>query len=72
MDTRGAFYCIELMKDGPNVTLSIDGLPLFSWTDDGNTGPLVGGGCIGFRQMAPSCGKEQETRGAGARIEIHY
>ena len=53
VDARGAFYHIELVKDGPKVSFSIDNLPLFSWTDDGTTGPVVGGGRIGFRQMAP-------------------
>ncbi|ETS83155.1 hypothetical protein PFICI_05031 [Pestalotiopsis fici W106-1] len=58
VDARGAFYRIEVVKDGRDVKFGIEGLPLFSWTDDGddakeNTGPVVGGGRIGFRQMAP-------------------
>lgn len=54
-DTRGAFYRIEVVKDGKSVKFSIDGLELFEWTDeeDAPTGPVVEGGRIGFRQMAP-------------------
>lgn len=55
-DAKGAFYKIEVVKDGGHVRFGIEGLPLFSWTDDGEggkTGPVVGGGRIGFRQMAP-------------------
>lgn len=58
VDAKGAFYTIEVIKDGKDVKFGIDGLPLFSWTDDGEegeakTGRIVQGGRIGFRQMAP-------------------
>jgi len=70
VDARGAFYRIELVKDGADVRFSIDGLELFRWHDDGravpesasgsvgtgtvsDTGPRVGAGRIGFRQMSP-------------------
>lgn len=55
VDARGAYYRIEVVKDEKSVKFSIDGLELFKWTDeeDGTTGPAVGGGRIGFRQMAP-------------------
>jgi hypothetical protein len=47
-------YRIELAKCGPRIRLTIDDLPIFDWTDDGRTyGPLLGGGRIGMRQMAP-------------------
>ncbi|WP_337062089.1 DUF1961 family protein [Kineococcus sp. G2] len=46
-------YRLQLVKDGPHVSFSIDGLELLRWTDDGSTGPAVGGGRVGFRQMAP-------------------
>ncbi|MFF1382101.1 DUF1961 family protein [Arthrobacter sp. NPDC058288] len=49
-DARG-FYRMELLKDGPRVAFSINGLPLFEWTDTSNT--VLGGGYLGFRQMAP-------------------
>lgn len=53
VDARDAFYRISVVKDGAHVEFSIDGLPLFSWDDDGSAGPPTGPGCIGFRQMAP-------------------
>lgn len=53
VDAGGAFYRMEVVKDGPRVALSIDDLPLFQWTDDESTGPRVRAGRIGFRQMSP-------------------
>lgn len=53
IDARGAFYQVELVKDGDDVRFGIDGLPLFSWHDDQSTGAPVGAGRIGFRQMSP-------------------
>lgn len=48
------FYRVEVSKDGPHVTLSINGLQIFHWQDgDADTGPHIGGGYLGFRQMAP-------------------
>jgi uncharacterized protein DUF1961 len=45
------FYRMELVKDGPRVAFSINGLPLFEWLDE--SGCVLGGGYFGFRQMAP-------------------
>ncbi|SDX39434.1 protein of unknown function [Arthrobacter sp. yr096] len=45
------YYRMEVLKDGPLVAFSINGLPLFDWTDP-SAGPL-GGGYFGIRQMAP-------------------
>jgi hypothetical protein len=53
VDARGAFYRVEVVKDGADVSFAVDGLPLFSWHDDETTGPRVRTGRIGFRQMAP-------------------
>ncbi|KFY26647.1 hypothetical protein V491_01220 [Pseudogymnoascus sp. VKM F-3775] len=55
VDAREAFYRVEVVKGGKSVKFSIDGLELFKWVDedDGTTGPVVEGGRIGFRQMAP-------------------
>ncbi|WP_232527726.1 DUF1961 family protein [Microbacterium suaedae] len=53
VDARGAFYRIEVVKDGADVSFRIDDLPLFSWSDDETTGPRATTGRIGFRQMAP-------------------
>ncbi len=47
-------YHIELIKCGARVTFTINDLPILEFVDDGATfGPLLGGGRIGFRQMAP-------------------
>lgn len=45
------FYRLEVLKDGPLVAFSINGLPLFEWRDPSEN--VLGGGRIGFRQMAP-------------------
>ncbi len=51
-------YAIELTKAGADVTFSINGMRIFQWHDDGRThGPVLGGGKIGFRQMAPMVGE---------------
>ncbi len=47
-------YRIALVKAGPLVTFAINDLPILRFLDDGATyGPRLGGGRIGFRQMAP-------------------
>ncbi|QHZ46469.1 YesU family protein [Bacillus sp. NSP9.1] len=47
-------YRMRLVKDGPYIHFSINGLSILEWTDDGRRfGPVYGGGKIGFRQMAP-------------------
>lgn len=47
-------YHIRLVKAGPRVLFSINDLTVLDWTDDGEEyGPVLGGGKIGFRQMAP-------------------
>jgi hypothetical protein len=45
------YYRLEVVKDGPLVSFAINGLTLFEWTD--SSGKVLGGGRIGFRQMAP-------------------
>ncbi|WP_261620982.1 YesU family protein [Pseudarthrobacter equi] len=45
------FYRLEVVKDGAQVSFAINGLTLFEWTD--SSGRVLGGGRIGFRQMAP-------------------
>ncbi|WP_436922938.1 DUF1961 family protein [Halosimplex amylolyticum] len=50
-------YEITVVKAGPRVSLSVDDLPVLSWTDDERTGPALGGGKIGFRQTAPLIGE---------------
>lgn len=52
-DMTGAYRMLAV-KQGPAVTFAVDGLPLLHWVDDGSSfGPLLAGGRIGFRQMAP-------------------
>jgi hypothetical protein len=47
-------YRIQLIKCGPEVAFYVNDLPILNYLDDGETyGPLLGGGKIGFRQMAP-------------------
>ncbi|WP_199620745.1 DUF1961 family protein [Paenibacillus alkalitolerans] len=47
-------YRMQVIKYGPHISFSIDGLPIFHFIDDGDTyGPVLTGGKIGFRQMAP-------------------
>ncbi|MCR2805641.1 YesU family protein [Paenibacillus soyae] len=54
-------YRIQVVKSGPVIRFSIDGLPLFQYMDDGETyGPVLGGGKIGFRQMAPMIAEYSE------------
>lgn len=52
-DARGP-YRIRIEKWRGQVGFWINDLPIFSWEDDGQSyGPILGGGKIGFRQMAP-------------------
>lgn len=54
-------YHLAVTKRGPEVTFRIRGvnawqpeLEVLRWHDDGQQfGPVLGGGCVGFRQMAP-------------------
>jgi len=56
-------YRIALVKCGPEVSFSIRDLESFRWVDDGKTyGPVLGGGKIGFRQMAPLIGEYANLR----------
>ena len=58
-------YRIQLVKRGPDVAFAINELRIFEWHDDGRTyGPLLGGGWIGFRQMAPMIAEY-------ANLEVH-
>lgn len=51
-------YPITVVKSGPDVSFYVDELEVFHWRDDGeSTGDVLGGGKIGFRQMAPFTGE---------------
>jgi hypothetical protein len=46
-------YTIEVVKLGSQFRFSINDIALYDWLDDGRSyGPVLGGGKIGFRQMA--------------------
>lgn len=54
-------YKIKVVKHRGNVIFYIDDLEIFNWVDDGVTyGEVLGGGKIGFRQMAPLIGEYSE------------
>jgi hypothetical protein len=46
-----AIHHVRLVKDGPHITLAVDGKASIDWTDDGKLGPIYEGGRIGLRQM---------------------
>ncbi len=51
------WYRIAVEKSGSDVRFCINDLLIFSFRDDGKSfGPLLSGGCIGFRQLAPMVG----------------
>jgi len=53
-DDVDRFYQLEVRKWKNTVLFSIDGLPIFSYHDDGvSHGSLLHDGKIGFRQLAP-------------------
>ncbi|MCC5828318.1 MAG: DUF1961 family protein [Phycisphaeraceae bacterium] len=63
VDDVSDFYRITVIRRGPRILLLIDDLPIFDWTDDGRThGPVLGGGYIGFRQMAPMIGEYADLK----------
>jgi len=69
-DTRGP-YRIQVVKAGPAVSFSINDLPIFHWHDDGKThGPVLAGGRIGFRQMAPLIAEYANLRVRAVRQDV--
>ena len=51
------WYSLKLEKDKNFVRFYVNDLKVFEFEDDGKTyGPLLKGGCIGFRQLAPMIG----------------
>ena len=62
-------YRIHVYKCGPHVSFQINDLHLFDWTDDGESyGPVLTGGKIGFRQMAPLVADYAELTVQKARL----
>ncbi|MBO5278041.1 MAG: DUF1961 family protein [Lachnospiraceae bacterium] len=56
-------YHIAVLKKGNEVRFYIDELEIFCFVDDGETyGSLLGGGKIGFRQLAPFIGEYENLK----------
>ena len=56
-------YHLQIDKYDHVVEFFINDLPIFRFEDDGKTyGPVIGGGKIGFRQMAPMIGEYANLR----------
>lgn len=57
-DEAAAPYRIALLHKGADVLFYINGLEIFHFVDDGiSYGDILGGGKIGFRQLAPMIGE---------------
>ncbi len=53
-DEAKEFYHLTVVKTGRRLSFSVNDLKVFEFEDDGTTyGPLLKGGKIGFRQLAP-------------------
>lgn len=53
-DEAKEFYHLTVTKTGRRLSFSVNDLKVFEFEDDGTTyGPLLKGGKIGFRQLAP-------------------
>ncbi len=56
-------YHLSILKKGPDVRFAVDGLEILRYHDDGvRFGPLLGGGCVGLRQLAPMIGEYANLR----------
>ncbi|MCR4578505.1 MAG: YesU family protein [Clostridiales bacterium] len=55
------FYSLTLIKQGSRIGFSVNDLEVLRFEDDGSEyGPLLGGGCIGLRQLAPMAGEYKD------------
>lgn len=64
-DCKDAFesYHICVSKKNGSIEFAVNDLVVFSWVDDGKSyGEILGGGKIGFRQMAPMIGEYSNLR----------
>ena len=62
-DDAEGFYTLTLLKKGPDIRFAVNGLEVLSFHDHGEKyGPLLGGGCIGLRQLAPMIGEYANLR----------
>jgi len=56
-------YRLSLLKRGREIRFAVNELEVLRFTDDGETwGPLLGGGRIGLRQLAPMIGEYGEWK----------
>ena len=61
-DAQGPYH-ISIVKKGTVVAFYVNELEIYRFEDDGQTyGPLLGGGKIGFRQMAPMVGEYADLK----------
>ena len=57
------WYSLKLEIDKNFVRFYVNDLKVFEFEDDGKTyGPLLKGGCIGFRQLAPMIGEYRNLK----------
>lgn len=57
------FYTLSLLKKGPEVRFAVNGLEVLRFHDDGEQyGPLLQGGYVGLRQLAPMAGEYANLR----------
>ncbi len=57
------WYKLKAVKKGSRVSFSVNELEVFYFEDDGKTyGPLLEGGYIGFRQLAPMIGEYRNLK----------
>ena len=69
-DDADGFYTLSLLKQGADVRFAINGLEVLTFHDDGaQYGPLLGGGRIGLRQLAPMIGEYANLRVYEAKRE---
>jgi hypothetical protein len=56
-------YRMLIVKQGGFIRFAVNELTVFAWEDDGSSnGPILGGGKIGFRQMAPFIGEYADLK----------
>ena len=57
------FYHLTVIKKDNTVAFCVNDLKVFEFVDDGQTyGPILGGGKIGFRQLAPMIGEYKDLK----------
>ncbi|MBR5108760.1 MAG: DUF1961 family protein [Clostridia bacterium] len=67
-DDAEEFYTLSLLKKGPDVRFAVNGLEVLRFHDDGaQYGPLLQGGCVGLRQLAPMAGEYANLRVYGVK-----